>query len=1578
MFEDQEGVAFNLNPQEGEGVSFSMDAGMPEKAASIRGEQISIALGGSTSPDEIANSLQYSEDDSTYRQSFALQQEQDLADAQLGMLTDMTTIRSPSFDIESAALQYRDIANVNPTVVVDDMRINVEKGYAEKLFDYSLSATNNNAFRDKPTITDQVLADRAIEQMAFQASLKAKLAEIDYQDTGNPVNDTYEFLSNWIPFVSDARYSNEVTGASTTTWLAGNNMKEQIDYINTLPLPEKVQASEDVINKLLADGLPDQAAVFANALLGGYTERDALMDNLLVSGMSVFDVATLGVGATVGKSAKSAAGYVRGVVRGSAVPNDKVLQNIAEEVADNTNATVSKMLDQVDATKYVPGIEDIRDVAVGATNPSRLLANQTTLSGANLNKVKAALQDGESAIAKIFNTPNIERLSIEEMQVAVEKTSSWLLTRFARESSRILDIGTNLNNTIEVAANPLTNTSTIAVKFGMKNGELFASEEAANAWANKIVKLKTGSFTVEEHGGKFFVQVLQDVDESKGFAKGLKPIPTNNFNEGFINKSLRAGWLRSVGDVLPQSNMEARGAALHGGQRILEMFKEVTNPITKITRKEDRRNFMSMLEMQRDGYHPVTKRRGFYFDNVDDFSNAYIQKYGESPSPDMIAANFAYRQANDAEYFIRNIGRYRDIVRVGGKQLNIRFRDPKTNKMTEVGGLGKPVENIDFANGDFRIATIDPKGNVQVKNSRSGINSISKSDIDKMLAEGYEIYKTIENPFKFGKSRAHYVMSKAGVQVDRVSLKSLDYNSGGHVINKYSFYVKQARTTGDKLKFYLGDRTLMNAFTLKQANELTEIMERARKSFAAGTDDWKKIVDEEMPWTDRASFEDMFKEFDVNVPFIGTKAGARSLDHYPQGALGDLAPEAQNNLNELAFLDRNFSQARDDVNAWTLREEEAGKYILDDADLIDPVESLSVGVRSAISNSLQKDYVTKSVTQMLNNFSDIIAMNKNEVFSNPLKFLHGESGLYLKGADAGRVAVAEAARKAILRQVGDATVESGFLDSVKTKIAESMLPGSERFVRVHNSLLPLVKDPFVFARNIAFDLKLGLFNFLQIPVQAQTLTHLIALSPQHSFPAITAAWAMQGLRLSGENNFKKMAKHFGKGIAKVHSGKGGFGRMSTEEFEESYGALRKSGWDLVGSDMAHLDDAMNPELFERKGRKFLHAGRVFFNGIERHLRLAAWNAAYLEWKGTNKGAALTDGAIAAVMRRADDLSVNMSSMNNAVWQKGIAGVPLQFASYQIRLMEQLLPSLIGKGRIPAKQARIAIGVYSAMYGVGYGGISSAIGGLWPAGDALREAAAERGLNVQDEWYEFIFDGVPSVLNEMLTGYDLDWSDRYAPGGFDLVKDLWEGETSPLELGLGASGSVLGNVYEAGYNGFMTAYHSAFNVENDEGMYRVLASDLADVVREASSINAVYGAYAAWNTGKWYTRRGKEVADVDPLEGVVAKILGATPTSINMAYVKNNILRGEKEFRNAAAKSAKNYYSRAMNALKAGNIQEYNQFFRRAKAELIAAGYNNIDAHKVLRRAMTEMPFEKKVADDWAKDAAKYGERGSRD
>jgi hypothetical protein len=280
-----------------------------------------------------------------------------------------------------------------------------------------------------------------------------------------------------------------------------------------------------------------------------------------------------------------------------------------------------------------------------------------------------------------------------------------------------------------------------------------------------------------------------------------------------------------------------------------------------------------------------------------------------------------------------------------------------------------------------------------------------------------------------------------------------------------------------------------------------------------------------------------------------------------------------------------------------------------------------------------------------------------------------------------------------------------------------------------------------------------------------------------------------------------------------------------------------------------------------------------------------------------------------------------------------------------------------------------------MYGVGYGGLSAAVGGVFPAGDALRQYAVENNLDVDNSFYEAVFDGIPSVLTEMATGYDLDWSGRYAPGGFNLVKDIWDGEASLMEISLGASGSVLGNVSKSAGNSLVTAFQAMTDVETNEGTYAVLASDLLDVVREASSVNAAYGAYQAFNAGKWYSRRGREVGEVDPWEALIAKGLGATPTRYNINYVKATVMKHAREARTAASRNAKDYYAKSLTAMKNGNWQEHYAYVRRAKAELIAAGFTQLEAHKSMRNAMSQEPFEQEAMDQWEKHIQRKEQAG---
>jgi hypothetical protein len=1554
------GLSFSFEDKAETGLAFNASSGkgLSANAAALKASTVLTALGpNDLDVGTLTSQFEFDSNDSHYRDLLQQQELSAYTSAQNDMLNSiMETTSSGVVPTAEAAKDYADIAAIESGTFLYPKEVNIEHSYGQKVSDLVEAIRQ----QDEVTVSEYNVVDEAFrevtsDEIARQNIAQIYLEELNGRDTNNPIRDTYDFFSEWVPFVDWTR----TMMPEGSSWAPGTNRKQVYDYLMGLPLDQFKTEFTRVVGELEGSS-QDEAREFATAVLMGYTNQDAAFDNAMIIGFDFLDVASLGLASVAGRAGKAAKAVNKAVAKGHAIPNGKPLQNIAEEVGSFDSSVAPKVQEIFQGVDR--GIEDIRDKMSGIQNPSRFLANQTSMDRTALvNVIEQLSKRGSKAVDEVFSGVDIKRMNVFEAREAARYALDDALQEFALPNKAVVDIGEDVLSTPKG-----TNTSVLSINIGRKNGELFKTERGAENFANKWIKLKTDDYKVKQHGDKYYIEVLRDVDESKGYKKALQEavIETDEqLNTSLANSLIAA--IRTPRDVLGKSNLEARGAALHGTERLKGIFADLVTPIQNM-RKDRRNEVVKMLEIQRDRFKDG--KRGFYYENNLEFETDFHKEFGKIPTPEQWAAVVAYRQAMDTEYLIRNLGRYRDIVRMGGRDITFtaKIKNGKKTNTVYVNGLGRQVDELPIGQQqNFNIAVIDSVGNVKIKTSQF----LSKGDLIDL--KGSLTYKAIGEPYRFGDSIAHYVVAKNNVKSNRVSLKQLEYNPGGHVIDKFSNYVKQPKIVGSKQKFYTGDRTFMNAYTEKQAKQLAELMERVRISFRDGTNDWKKIVADEMPWTSEGAIKRMFKEgeFDVNTPFVSTKAGTHTFDNM---RLDGVVDTATRELDELAFLDRQFSQERG-ANNTILKEEEAGKYVIGASPKIDPLESLSRATRSAMDTKYQKDYIVKSISQLTRSFNDILKISPDDIYKQPMEFLHG-GDIYLGNANPARVRLAEAARKAILRQVGDATVEGSWLNALRDKTMEMFRPGSSSFDAAEKYLLPVIKDPFVYARSVAFDLKLGLFNVLQIPMQAQTLTHLLALSPAHAYPAMSAAWAMQALRLTNKDN---IIKHFAKAAAKVHSGKSGFGQMTVEQFEESFSALRRSGWDLVGSDLAQLDDALDPDLFKFGGKKFLHAGRVFFNGIERYLRLSGWNASYLEWRATNPKALLDDTAISKILSRADDLTVNMSSMNNAVWQKGAFGVPLQFASYQIRLMEQMLPSLIGRGRIPTGKAWTAFATYSAMYGIPYGGISAAVGGLYPAGDAIREEFEARGVNVQDSYFEALFDGIPSVLFETATGYDFDFAQRYGPSGFDGFQDLWNGDTPWHEVVFGASGSVVGSITGNTGNAATTAYYSLFNIENAGGMYTPLATDFLDVAREISSVNLAYNQYIALNYGKWMTRNGREISDVDPLEGFIARTIGVTPTEVNYTWVRSNILKYEEEARVEARRLGRRYYKRALEALKRNDTETYHQYARRAKAGLIAAGFNDGQAHLILREAITEVPYSEDIRQRMEKDVQKYGQRGER-
>src|SRR5690606_8579321 len=274
----------------------------------------------------------------------------------------------------------------------------------------------------------------------------------------------------------------------------------------------------------------------------------------------------------------------------------------------------------------------------------------------------------------------------------------------------------------------------------------------------------------------------------------------------------------------------------------------------------------------------------------------------------------------------------------------------------------------------------------------------------------------------------------------------------------------------------------------------------------------------------------------------------------------------------------------------------------------------------------------------------------------------------------------------------------------------------------------------------------------------QTVTHVIGVAgPVNGWKGFEAAMAQR---------WAMVAPQHVDYIAKKIPG------WKADEFKESFEWAQKSGWYRIGREVAVQSDYLDEAMVQGFGSKILEKGKWFFNEGERIVRMAAWNAAYLEWKQANPGKALNGAAAETILNRADLLSVNMTAASNSSWQRGVIGIPTQFFAYQARLAEQFL----GKRLTPQEKAR-AFATYSIVYGIPVA--MGAPTALWPMHETIKEWALQNGYEPEGP-LRFLDEGLMSVIVESLAGEQYNVSERYGPGGLPFIEDIISGDTTILE------------------------------------------------------------------------------------------------------------------------------------------------------------------------------------------------------
>lgn len=391
------------------------------------------------------------------------------------------------------------------------------------------------------------------------------------------------------------------------------------------------------------------------------------------------------------------------------------------------------------------------------------------------------------------------------------------------------------------------------------------------------------------------------------------------------------------------------------------------------------------------------------------------------------------------------------------------------------------------------------------------------------------------------------------------------------------------------------------------------------KHYNRTLDDWS----ESMLSLSRATGESMFGSRGAKLPAVDNKARENTLD-----LRGALEAELSNTANVVAL-----SFWRDNsINRWF---NSAKAFLPDDVKNLPPHEAFI-----AMEN------------KKFNAYSDAVETMLNRTY------------------------------KYIANQIGARSSEEKWWEKINKYVTEHLFHHEKlRGTKVGDVLENIgVKwrnsDKIRFVRTLNTHSMLGVMNFSQLLVQANSAAVAIARHPIHGMLAAKNAVPMRVALMSDNEEVWRMAA----------ASAGILGKADQEDFIDIVKAVRSTGilnnvastslyniengkWGIFGGRAA---DAMEKA---KKGSLF------FYNrGVETG-RLISFQVAKKEWQAANKGKAWnTEQGLQEIINRMEQYEMHMNKATQGAFQRGIVSLPLQFMAYQLKFATNMTAAAVNSAK----------------------------------------------------------------------------------------------------------------------------------------------------------------------------------------------------------------------------------------------------------------------------------------------------------
>lgn len=1423
-----------------------------------------------------------------------------------------------------------------------DVQTILEKKYADlyttQLLNNEESAVAQEAFIEEPDAAAEVV-DRS--QFPMQ---KVQIIEDVLQNTKAKYDET-----SWASWGADLAKSVIIPGYDTlknrelvetgeNKIFLGENMDDQIDYLWSLP-PEQFKTTlEETINTLAQDNII--AAMDYIQKVQRYSTGDKAWDNI-TTGLDIFG--GIGTVASAIKTASKAGKLAKGLSNMGKVINTSPtkLPQLAAQAGFNKTAAVGQVTQDLlsgdlSGATTVSRIEEIGDKLPTLFNPEKIMEGGTRLDAEATARLKQAVIQSSDEVLTAVRTGNlVDRLEPTQIMKAVQQAQSEVEQMFPSNVHNIID------TSVEAAASDrITNTAVAVTKFGRKDGSLFKYEATAKRFADTYIGLKTDDYKImQDTLGGYYVEVrrpLADVGDWRRLN-----IETTLSTPETINGAFARG-LRSPDYFLPKAQTQARGTVVHTQELLSKTIDEVTKPF----RGKPKQWYDEMDAMMTASQ--VNRR---YFQNVGEFETAFLKKFNKVPTEDQYEAYFRYRQINDLDYMLRDADVVKKLTAKGFREFrqNVIAKD---GSMTDERIVGRRVEQLPATNRPFKIRVIQNNKETNKFSSFSKNWNKNKELLDKLMAEGYKIIEHSDKPL--------YTITR-DFKDNSIKMNTLGYKEGGHFIQKYDFYISQGKFEDiDGFKAYNGDINLGTAVTQKQANEIAKLFDDARKLVRDNAPNAQKFIEENLP----ISYGDFIKKvkagaIDLDAPILGRKSGT---DTAATAKYEAIFPEYMNwkgsEYNPLAETSGRFTQERSDelLDVYTTN----GKQVFqqDWSPILSPMDALASATRNMINVRVLEDYAIKSANDWIQEHGHKLNVDLETLKANPRYYMRNPvyRGAKDDAAEASRLAHLSLFNEVDLGDISKVTLKDKFLNKA-FDVAPEWLQKN-----MTNDSLYSARDVTTFLRASAFHMKLGFWNPKQLFLQGSAAMNALAISPRAGWSGINVATMTRLALYSGSDEV----------ISGLYNKFGKISGWEKQDWIDMVKSMKQSGFGNIGGDMAYLDNmstkgagkAFMGQMKEGVIGSISKTSTAPFTEGELFARATAYGTAWREWKMANPGKTPDRFGQASILQRAKDMGFNMTRDSNAAWQRGNWSVMTQFWSYQARVAEAMWDGGIfknGQKLSKAEKLRLA-GLMSTLYG---GGTAVSMGTVFiPTTEVIKGWLLEQGVDTEQyPGAELFLDGAPATLMKGMLGADMDFS-TYGPTGLPTLADLINGDKTFGDFLLGASGGVA--IDTLGPKGL---YGLAVKLGYEEGALTV--DDVMSVFRNISTVDTATKAWIGINAGKWISKNGTYITDINIQEALTGAIFGVSPMSVTDTYLQMNANRKFKDARTGALRDYAKASELANRALEAGNTDDYLVYRKRRDTIGILYDLTPSERASVARRTLLDTSVSQKVSDEADKIERRY-------